>query len=709
MVTTSLPSIPVLDNLTSNEVIYQRFVLVKGHILGLERNTYASPYIAVQTVSFPRQTFPVSPENGKFIALVHLQPGPQSVTFSFNDDGGATMTIDNISYIPLLHVPPLHLALLVARDSDQRMDCPPEKSASPTHSDVEAAKKKMRLWAYMCQAFTAEEMRMNGLGRRSFRLDETWAPDTLSVADKYQTFRATATVHVVPTALTMADIRDPDVAQQNPKAHRQDQLYNWFHDALAEYGGPFKVHRDMKDGPVIAGHIVDSHYDAKQDLILGHAALGGTGGLNGLVHLGMFGSHTHWAWPRFVEELAPCLLDATRVTGWSDVGNDNGECGTFWEACCIGQGAALHEVGHAFGLPHQPSGIMLRGYVDWNRSFVTKESYNARRNSPAAGKVPEKHENHWCLADILHFANHPMFALPLDPPRLSTERATIAISATADSVTFISSAGIAHVCWTKQGRILREQDLRSQHLGSLILNFSDVRAEFGNAEMDKPLVLTVTACDGTLKILSDFWDAVGESSVLISDCNFYAKKHGIVSGSSEGHYGVWKWAVLLSKLGADGKLVHAKRMEVRAGTWLDGCYVMYEDGSRETMGPKTYPDGRTKHLGGSPTYVDINVSAGECITHVVVLKSPRANTFRLGNVKLFTDCSRTQSGEHWQELRPKEGQVLIGFYGKNIHDHDLCETIEFGILTVPEGAVLPAEAYILPQLTNMNGGASTTK
>ena len=39
----------------------------------------------------------------------------------------------------------------------------------------------------------------------------------------------------------------------------------------------------------------------------------------------MFGSHTHWAWPRFVEEIVPCLLDATRVTARSGVGNDNGE------------------------------------------------------------------------------------------------------------------------------------------------------------------------------------------------------------------------------------------------------------------------------------------------------------------------------------------------------------------------------------------------
>lgn len=62
------------------------------------------------------------------------------------------------------------------------IDCPPHKGGgiSSAHADVDAAIAKFRMTAYMWQAMTAEDMRMKGLGRRSFRLDEEWTVDTVS-------------------------------------------------------------------------------------------------------------------------------------------------------------------------------------------------------------------------------------------------------------------------------------------------------------------------------------------------------------------------------------------------------------------------------------------------------------------------------------------------------------------------------------------------
>ncbi|KAI0061150.1 hypothetical protein BV25DRAFT_1900638 [Artomyces pyxidatus] len=700
-------STPIVDNLESNEFIYQRFVLVTGSISAFVPDATATPYLAVETPSFPTQTFPVSPTTGAWKALVHLQPGPQSLTFAFNGESTASTTLTNIAYMPLLHIPPLHLAVMVASDSPQRMDCPPEKAASPTHSDVEAAKKKMRTWAYMCQAYTAEEMRKNGFGRRSFRLDEEWAQDTLSISDEDPVFRVTAKVHVVPTSLTTAQLRDPNMAQQNANAHNKDGLYNIFHNALRDYGGPFQTYPGQEDGPVVAGHIIDSHYDSRKDLITAHAALGGTGGPHGNLHLGMFGSHTHWAWPRFIEEMAPCLLDATRVTARSLVGNDNGQCGTFWETCCIGQGAALHEVGHAFGLPHQASGIMRRGYIDWNRSFVAKESYNVRRESPAAPSVPEEHENHWHLADLLHLATHPMFALPSDGPR--TPPAPVSTRPGRDAISVSSPAGIAHVSWTRDDHVLKQEDLRAKKLTSLDFNLEEVRNAFAPSASEEAaapapegkLSVTVTACDGAQKTIDDFWDYATSSFVPLPGCDFIVKKKSVISGGPEAPWGVWSWAVLLSKLDSTGKVVPAVKIQIQRGAWFDGVYVHYEDGTQQVTGAKTHPNGRGKSLGGNTTM--FKLQPGEQITHACV--SAGAPFGFVNQVVFFKDKKDLRAG--YEALRPDSGEVIVGFYGKNQHDNDYCPTLEFGILTIPVGATLPKEAYGMRALLNTDGGSGT--
>jgi hypothetical protein len=60
---------------------------------------------------------------------------------------------------------------MIAKDSPLLIDCPPLKrgAISSAQSDLDAAINKFRMTAYMWQTLTAEDMRANGLGRRSFR------------------------------------------------------------------------------------------------------------------------------------------------------------------------------------------------------------------------------------------------------------------------------------------------------------------------------------------------------------------------------------------------------------------------------------------------------------------------------------------------------------------------------------------------------------
>jgi hypothetical protein len=331
-----------------------------------------------------------------------LSPGPNKLTVTHlrNDNLESTFQL-TITYIPLLQHPPLHLAIMVSKDSPLLIDCPLTKRGgfSSTHSDLEAAIAKFRMTAYMWQAMTAEDLRAKGLGRRAFRLEEEWAADTVSRdflnaaynesleregAMRYARYsapfevhlcisdiaqRATAKIHVIRSSRTTREIRDASIAQQNPSAHGRNDLFDYFLDALKETGGPFA----SSAHPIVAGLILDSHYSITDNLIVGHAALG-CHDPNG-ISLGMFGSHLTYSWPRFIEEITSCLTD-TRAPG-DKVGNDNGECHTMWEACTIGQGAHLHEVGEYIhdSYPMSPSKTRTR-IADYPGSHSTTKHHH---------------------------------------------------------------------------------------------------------------------------------------------------------------------------------------------------------------------------------------------------------------------------------------------------------------------------------------------
>lgn len=132
--------------------------------------------------------------------------------------------------------------------------------------------------------------------------------------------RSAAKIHIIRSSRTTSELRDAQIAQQNPSARRKNDLFDYFLDALKEAGDPFT----SSARPIVAGLILDSHYSPAQNLILAHAALG-CSNPNG-ISLGMFDSHLTYSWPRFLEEVLACLTD-TRPPG-DKVGNDNNECGT---------------------------------------------------------------------------------------------------------------------------------------------------------------------------------------------------------------------------------------------------------------------------------------------------------------------------------------------------------------------------------------------
>ncbi|KAJ5894615.1 hypothetical protein N7495_006306 [Penicillium taxi] len=705
-------------NLDDKEVVHQSCILVDGEGSNIEYSEGTS-HVSVSCTDMLNniqsvQHWPL--EKGYWKALVMLSPGFNMLTFQLHHTDGTSDSLEvTVNYIPLLQLPPLHLAILVAKDSPLLIDCPPAKygAISTAHSSLGAAIQKLRLSAYMWQALTAEDFRQKGLGRRSFRLEEEWAFNSTMLA-AHQTvpglMGSVPKVHIIRSDKTVAELRDLEIAQQNPRAQDQDALHRYFETALIQSGAPF----DSASNPVVAGLILDAHYSIEKSMILGHAALGchKPDGLS----LGIFGSHLTYSWPRFMEEIPACLTDMTPpgVT----VGNDNGECDTMRGACFVGQGAFLHEVGHAFGAAHT-TGIMARGYSKtWDLNFLAQEASDKREN-----------EAKWDLQDVLRFKLLPHFALPGDKPVPKEHKnATVKIefdykqddgvgvdqdedvSEFADPMIKIScGAGLAYVkvengqnSETGENNVLTYNFLNESQGEPSSFHIQNLRNNF---DMTAPLKITALGLNGKERVVKNMWPQLNDQPyIIVPGTKVVIRKKAIkTSSEQENDEDYVKWAMLLKHKGQDGKVYPATSIDLCVGCIMDGAIVHYADGKFANCGPiHDINDPSCPHTFGGHATEEHDIPEGETITKVTI------NNGRVGWGSLSGIRMTLSNGEEWGELNevgnndveedngltvlePSEGEVIVGFFGQSLKGCGY--TAEFGILTAPKGVQLPDTVY----------------
>ncbi|KAL8713953.1 MAG: hypothetical protein Q9220_002099 [cf. Caloplaca sp. 1 TL-2023] len=392
--------------------VNQKILLVFGQIADPPRQALDGTLtVCHHQESFPPTLWPVS--DSHFKALVHLAPGPNRLRFDFNSPKLASKTPSapshsswiTINYLPVTMSPPVQLVILIGKDSPGTYDAVPERANREGH-DLAMAVRKYRMAAYLWQAFTGEQMFRNGFGRRCFRFEEEWQTGSLTIQDRESgQMRSEAKVHIVRSAKTVKELRDLNVAQQYDKATQKGDLFSIAMEDMKNYFQPAPGQKQY-----VSVLLLDAHWDPKVKTIAGHAALGG-GASN--IQLAVFGSQAMQSYPSCLEEVVPAFTDCTR-TDTSFVANDCNESGSSWEAANIGIGAHLHEVGHMLGCPHQESGIMLRDYVTFNRTFTCREPYSTRTKSPGMRLCLPKDECGWHRLDTLRFKYHPCFRLPAD-------------------------------------------------------------------------------------------------------------------------------------------------------------------------------------------------------------------------------------------------------------------------------------------------------
>jgi hypothetical protein len=556
--------------------------------------------------AFPPVAWPVT--DSHFKALVYMLPGPNRIRFDFSSPKLANSGTSNpihashltIHMLTPSNAPPLQLAILLGKDSPATFDAVPARIEREGNG-LDAAIRKFRMAAYLWQAFTAEQMWRNKFGRRAFRFEEEWTTGTSNMRDReLGTMRNEARIHVIRSDKTVAELRDLNRAQQYDKATDKGALYGIAADAVKDY---FKPHPRQK--LYVSVLLLDAHWDTASRTITGHAALGGN--VDNL-HLAIFGSHCLQSYPTSFEEVVPAFTDCT-PTDTKHVGNDCNDAGSSWEAANIGIGAHLHETGHLLGCPHQESGVMLRDYVNLNRTFLTREAYRSKTKSKG-GQISQDEECTWHRLDCLRFRSHPCFRLPHDPPLNPDESVqawpvdlgTVAVTA-ATGLSFLEIYGENDTeCHTwieypwENGSAQRQVSVSEQEL----------RNRLPEARRKGKLRVSIKSHGGGSLEIDDFHQLCSKQSAFrlptvvpgLGKMAFRGKRLGLsqMEGSEPQDF------LFSSTLRSDRVL---SRIIFYHGFALDGMEFVYDDDSRQLFGKKGgKPGGDVFDMGKFPFHLE---------------------------------------------------------------------------------------------------------
>lgn len=655
------PYAPRVTSIDNRAMVYQKVLLISG-VIGEPDSKTMDGAVTVNhdKDSFPATSWPVS--DSHFKALVVLQPGANTLRLDFNSpklsNSGTSIPSHaswiDITYLPLNAAPPLHLAIILGKDSPGTFDAVPERVQGEGNG-LDTAVRKFRMAAYLWQAFTGEQMFRNGFGRRCWRYEEEWQPGTLTYNDQTSNqYRNEAKIHIIRCEKTVEELRDLNVAQQYEKATDKGKLFSIAMDTVKAYFRPKPGQKQY-----VSCMFLDTHWDPANKVVRGHAALGGGDGEMGLA---IFGSHALQSYPASIEEVVPAFSDITK-TDTNFVANDCNESGSVWEAANIGIGAHLHETGHLFGCPHQESGVMLRDYVRLNRTFTTREPYCTRTQSSGQRLCTRNDECGWHRLDVLRFRFHPCFRLPQDAP-LPPDDSVQVWTVDNSNILITAETGIAwielysegdDVCHTWIEYLQNDGNMSGPRL--LTVTEADLRAKLPSDKRKKPLKLEVFSYGGSKHVVED----ISKLGSKASRTKLPDGRKGFI-GSKLGYSqleGSQPQEVLLSSAWITNK---EKRrtvlmsIKVYHGFAVDGIEFFYDDDTTQLFGKR----------GGTPggSEFKLDTQKGEILMGFYL----RAGLW-IDGIQILTNRNRKSeiygnaTGGSGHTLIPPRGYAIAGISG----------------------------------------------
>ena len=381
---------------------------------------------------------------GHFRALALLTPGGNEIRLTA---GTTTRTL------PVVYAPPtnprfVRFIYIVSSDGDGSFQAP---AGEP--QDQASALARLRVAARLMQTFTAETMRRQGFGRRTFRL----ARD----ADHQPI------VEIWKSKLSTAAARGMD----------GNALYGAFYQELA--GLPERAL--SLDVAVMSM----TRFQPATRTTAAHTALGGG-------RLGLFGSGTLYAHAPAVDEIPRRFADPAAVD--RSLRDDSAGRGTLWANYATGIGAMAHELGHVFSLPHPAShqGLMWRGFDNFNRTFVVVEPKVG--NGAGLAPVLPRDESGIDRSNAVRLRFHRWLE-PTAVAYASNQAPTI--TSAAGNLRLSSVAGIRHVQYLVDGEGAAHDEFLAAPPPSVTVSLSALRTRLGGARS-----VDVSAIDGDGNITS---------------------------------------------------------------------------------------------------------------------------------------------------------------------------------------------------------------
>lgn len=258
------------------------------------------------------------------------------------------------------------------------------------------------------------------------------------------------------------------------------------------------------------------------------------------------------------------------------------------------------------GCPHQESGIMLRDYVRFNRTFSCREPYSTRTKSPGMRLCLPKDECGWHRLDTLRFRYHPCFRLPSDLPVNGDESVRVwpidngkVIATAPTGVAFVElfsgDDGICH-SWIEYGN---GDGLSGGPPRQIVLTENDLRSRMAEEKKGKILKLSIHSVGQGSHNVEDFGQLISKSSVVKLP-NGQTGFRGSKLGASQQAGSQPQQIILDSAIKQTSLLTSIK---VYHGFAVDGLEFCYEDLTSQLFGK------RGGQPGGSEFFLGTSISS----------------------------------------------------------------------------------------------------
>jgi len=385
-----------VTNFTDGETIRYPVVLIRGELADAKADR-----VTVVNTSSKRDTREMVglARRGRFKALAELVPGPNKLRLR----AGKAESALTIAYKPQTNPRVVRVVYFTDRTGGTAFQTPRSDDRQDWRGKLGTAMKLM-------QCFTAERLNDIGLGRRTFNLE-------LGGDGKVK-------VHLLKGSRDAAYYHKLDGGR----------LYSEIGRELRR-----KLPNRYAKNLVIPAM---TRFDANTGKVYAHTALGGG-------NLALFGGGDLFTWPDRLADAQKAFMDAARVDPKKWFSDSVGRH-AYWAIASTTMGAALHELGHTFALPHSGDrhDIMTRGHDRFNRFFTLIEPPHARRSKPYEFKETEIAA--WTPVSGAALAPHRHFAVDRRTWR-DEEVTVIRLDRASKSIVVESDYGIHYLALRRHG------------------------------------------------------------------------------------------------------------------------------------------------------------------------------------------------------------------------------------------------------------------